>query len=352
MSKILPHPSTAMAYPRTYAAGYSAADRQALCEVIDWLNAGQGAGRANPRTQAGLARATGLSAASISQLLKGSYPSSPGKHLNALTDTIARCRQRVDEKLDGAQVVATSVFKVVQKVCQRARLMRDIGYVSAVVGTGKTTALTFYAENSPGVYLIEGDPDMSAAVFINELVALTHATVAKANKYSNGTKADRYAAVLRALTGTDSLIILDEADKVRDTTLEYLRRLSDKAGIGAVLAGTQRLYPMLANPIAGGRFDQLGSRVGFRSELIESILEKDARLMVEAAFEGEEMELTDEVHHAFWHVCGGSARTLSKLIPNVRDFGLSKGHVLSAELVLAAGQQTMGLKPVRPVGRA
>jgi len=347
MSKVLQHPSAQVAYPKTYAAGYSAADKQSVGEIIAWLNAGQVPGMANPRTQAGLAKATGVSAASISQLLKGSYPSSPGKHLKALTEHVSRCQQREAERLDEGQVVATSVFRVVQKVCKRARLMRDIGYVSAVVGTGKTTALKFYAESSPGVYLIEGDPDMSAAVFINELVALTGATVSKANKYSRGTKADRYAAVVRALAGTDSLIILDEADKVRDTTLEHLRRLSDKAGIGAVLAGTQRLYAMLANPAAGGRFDQLGSRVGFRSELIKSILETDARLMVSAAFDGEDVELTDDIHAAFWQVSGGSARTLSKLIPNVRDFGLRKGHALSAELITAAGQQTMGLRPVR-----
>lgn len=329
-------------YPEKFNEQYDAKAQRDVKFIIDWLNTDEPGSRVQ-RSQIKLGKITNISQTTINQILKGQYPSPVSKHLKIVLDCIDLFNERAEDHIDNIQIVKTTVFQFVTKVCRRAHKYKDFGIVSAYVGTGKTTALKCYAKHASNVYIIEGDPDMNASVMIGELVEMTKATVHKNWNSTYGTKEERYAGVVRALKGTDALIILDEADKVREQTLEYLRRISDKCGVGIVLAGTERLGELVRDP--KGRFGQISSRVGFWPALIQGITLADTRLMLASAFADDDVELNNEVIDAFWQICMGSARVLSKLIPNVRDFGLKKGHKLTPDLVFSTGQQAMGITP-------
>lgn len=327
-----------LVYPEQFTDRYDETDKRNVRRIIDWLNSTP-VDANEERSQIKLGMASDVKQTTINMLLKGQYPSPAKKHLNKIIVYLDREEERSDEKIDA--IVKTSVYKIAIKICKMAHKRKDFGILSAKVGTGKTTALKHYTSITPNVFLVEGDPDMNASVMIDDLIEKTGATFHASNNYTRGTKAERYAGLVRKLIELDALIILDEADKVRAQTLEYIRRISDKAQVGVVLAGTEKLKPMVRD--SHGRFGQISSRVGFWPSLIKAITKNDAKLMVEAAINE---NLTKEVLDAFWQVCDGSARTLSKLIPNVIDFGLKKEYELSAELVFEVGQQAMGLTPV------
>jgi DNA transposition AAA+ family ATPase len=141
---------------------------------------------------------------------------------------------------------------------------------------------------------------------------------------------------------------MDEAETLTEQSLEYIRRLRDIAGIGIVLTGTERLFPMVHDP--RGRFGQISSRVGFWPPVIKSITEEDSVALARSALAGDgvEEQIDDEVLDALWQVCGGSARLLCEaIIPGVRDYGLRRGLALSPGLIFKVGQDVLGFNKRR-----
>lgn len=325
--------------PTTWAASYTDEDQASVALVIEWLNDPAQRGRGWHR--AALARAAGINKGRVHQILAGTYPSSPTAALAAMTNVVQREHDRARHNI-GMVFAPTSVYRLVVAACHRAHLYRNFAVVSAFVGTGKTVSIKRYADEHANTYLLEATPGMTAEVLLTDLVEMTDAVVARTNRHSQGTRAERLRAVIRALKGTDSLLILDEAENTTTQTLEYVRRIRDLAEVGVVLSGSEKLQPMLRDP--RGRFGQISSRVGFWPPVVRGITEEDAHTITRTVL-GERDDLTDEVLDAFWQMCDGSARVLGEdLIPGVRDYGLRKGLELSADLVFQVGQDVLGFK--------
>ena len=331
--------------PTVYVDSYTDDDKALVVEIISWVNEwandATGTGFENRRSQSRLAVAAGLKAPTVNIILNGKYSASPSKFLHKLIDTIHRQNDREAQNIGENPFVETSVYVAVRAACKRAHTYRSFSVVSAFVGTGKTRALKQYAKDHPNCILIEATPSMDSKILLRELVEKCGAIVHKTYSYSQGTKNDMMDAVISKLTGTDKLIILDEADKVNPNTLEYVRRISDKAKVGVVLSGTEELHPMLRDP--RGRFGQISSRVLFWPPVIRSIKEHDAKAIVEAAI-GHEADLTPEIHQAFYEMCDGSARVLAhSLVTGVRDYGLRKGNELTVNMVYQVATKLLGL---------
>ncbi len=326
--------TTNLTAPREYGATYTESDRRLVVSIIEWMNAGNGT-----RSQAKLSRAAGIKATTCSQVLGGKYPSSPTAHLEAMSDYIQREAQRAD----GVHVpwVETSVARTVQYICAQAHRNADIGIVVGWVGVGKTAALRRYRDAHGSALLVEAFPGMTANILLRELVVLTGATVNKSRGSSYGSREEMLYALIKSLRGSDRLLIIDEADHLADTALEYARRLSDLAGVGLVLAGTEKLEPIVKDPL--GRHGQISSRVGFWPTLMKKLKEEDADQLVQGAFAGREPPAS-EVLEAFYAMSAGNTRVLKKLLRNVLETSARKGHAVTAEFVAAVGQQLMGLK--------
>lgn len=342
MAEAIKHIQSAVGVPAAWTDTYTEADKRAVSEIVDWINAGQAhaPGYQHQRSQTKLAKMAKINQTTLNIIIAGKYPSAPTKWLEIAIDTIRRMGDR-ERDVRRTPFVETTVYQAVQAACHRAHLYKNFSVVSAFVGTGKTTAVKQYRDTHANVILVEADPDMNAGVLVNMLAELSNAVVHRSNKYSRGTKAEKMRAIIAALSGTDSLLILDEAETVTTQCLEYVRRISDKAGVGVVLSGTERLKPMIKDP--HGRFGQISSRVSFWPPVIQGITERDAHAITEAAFELDEIDITDEIRNAFWQVCDGSARVLANsLIPGVRDYGLRQGKALTPELIFKVGQELLG----------
>lgn len=318
--------------PSEFAPTYTPEHISSLQATYVWLN------RTGAPTKEWLATATGYASGTLASVLSGKYNANPTKHLKVIQDVIARHDERVAKGIDDDRFVETSTYKLAQVVCDRARTYRNFGVLSAYVGTGKTTALKRYAHDNAGTLLIEADPSMTSSTLLDEIME-------QANIPPVGASRDKkIRAIIKALKGSDRLIILDEAEKVSvsdksNNGLEFLRRISDKAGVGVVLAGTEKLYALIAPE---GVFGQIRSRAPIIPAVIKNITKEDAALLINNALP----QADEATIKTIWSLCRGSARMLCEgLIPAVKDYGIAQDRELNSGLVLAIAKQVMSLLP-------
>ena len=310
------------------AMKYSEADTEAAVrQITGWLKAsGKG------RSKAALARIAGISPAAVSQILAGRYPSDPSAHLEAMTAAV--CREDSRER-DPAEIpyTETSVAKMVRSVIRRAHQDRDFGIFAGRVGVGKTVALRRYATDHPTTaILIEAYPGAGAPVVLRLIAGAVNALITRR------TVADTTAAIVETLRGSDRVILVDEAETLTPQALLHLRRISDAAGVGVVLAGTPGLMALVHDP--DGKFGQITSRIGWWPPLCQSINASDAALLA-AAYLGE--DLAAETQKALWEACQGSARALRNLLRHARRRQAKHDETgLTAELIRRVDRHAMG----------
>ena len=232
--------------------------------------------------------------------------------------------------------IPSSVTRLVWTGCNRARKYKKFSVVTAEVGTGKTRAIKEYAASHSNTVLIESDPNMSPAVFIEDVTTALMINPGKGYQ----SKEKRYRLILEAVADRDVLLIVDEAETVNPNTLHFIRRIHDKGDIGVVLTGTPKLDVLIAPK--GGQFDQIRSRVQFWPELVRGVTREDADAVITSTFE-DLGEIDPKVYSAIWHYSRGSMRVLvESLVPAIRDYGLKK-HDLSADLVHAVAKDILSL---------
>ena len=293
--------------------------------MIGWLNRTR-------RPQTWLARSARINPGTLNQVVKGKYPSSPSKFLAQMLEAINTQNERLGNR--GVPFVETTVYRLAASVFHRARMYQNLGVMTGYVGTGKTTAAREYVQRTPNVYLVECMRNMSASAFLDALVE----KLSLIHEARGGSKERKFLLIVRALKGSESLVIVDEAETVHPETLHYIRRIRDMAQVGIVLMGTEHLLSLIKPE--HGRFDQIRSRVGFWPNTATGITRQDADEVALAAFEEEQPDA--KVLDAMWDVCGGSIRLLvESLIPAIRDYGLRKQRKLDAALVRQVASEAL-----------
>lgn len=285
----------------------------------------------NGFSQSGMAKLARLNDGTFSSVLSGKYPTDPSKHLMKAINAIENFEPSKTHQLDA--VLQTTVFKTVQTACTMARRHKNFAVVSAYVGLGKTMGAKSYAKDDANVHLIEADPTMTTTTLINHLVR-------SLNTVGGRTVAEKFETVVAELKGSDSLIIIDEAETLTPKALHLIRRIRDKAGIGIVLLGTEYLTGIIAPE--HGQFDQIRSRVGFWPQTIQTATREDCEMVCLARLGS---ETSDEVIERLWQYSRGSMRMLSEGLLTAIDT-YRKDRDLTVELVDAIADQALTLKPL------
>lgn len=290
---------------------YTQQDVDRVHRITSWL-------KERELSRSWLSKKAKISSSTISQVLSGKYPSNPASFLQALEAIIDVETERLNDGTPG--YVETSVHKMVTVVCDRTRKHANFGVVCGVVGIGKTRALKEYKKRKPQTLLVEANPQMTAGSLLIEILhQLGRETPHGLDR--------KFNAIVTSLAGTNFLVIVDEAEKLNGTALEYLRRIRDKAGVGVVLSGTQKLHELL-KPTTG-QFDQIRSRISMWPKTIEGISRDDADdLARESLGRDLKTELSDDVLDSLWAYGGGSARMLMEsLVPGLRDYAVGKMEI-------------------------
>lgn len=267
-------------------------------------------------SQSQIAAQLGKSPATINQYLNGKYKGDT----SALDRAVAQLIERHKTKSQEVQTdfVPTPTAKRIIELCAVAHAVSDIYLLIGEAGLGKTMALKEYKENNAGVILLEVDPTYSPKVLLAQLCQ----TLSIINERTNHAMFD---AVVEKLKGSQRLLIVDEAELLNTRSLEILRRIHDRTGIGVVLAGMPRLRANLKG--ARGEFKQLYSRIGLCLDLKDRLPEEDLRALVIASIG--ENECTQELIKA----SNANARRLSKILRGVKRLALINDTEINPALI-------------------
>ncbi len=323
--------------PAVYAAHYTEWDQETCQALAAWIEA------APSRSLAELSRMSGVHRATLSLCVGGRYTSSPTEHLRQALEAVQAQEERAAEVRE-VPFVAGTMYRMLGVAVRRARTYRNFAVVCGAVGTGKTRAARELVRQMPGLCLIQAHSEMSAGALLNELGAQLDTKVPDWASTSV-----KMGSLIKSLRGTSHVLIVDEAETLVPAhrradgrrSLEALRRIRDLAEVGIVLLGTDAIDDVIGT----GHFDQLRSRVGARSPMVNKISREDADAVMRAGLADQGMVLDGPVLDAAWGVCNGSMRVLVEgLIPSLYRDWIGKGKALTAAGVRAVARDVLRLR--------
>lgn len=204
----------------------------------------------NSISQAALARSIGVSAATISQVLKGEYKGDLKGIAQKISSYIGNYTQKPKNETKEGIKTQTRDMKMVKFIIDEAVNEREIGLIYGTPGTGKTTALKHYASTHSNAILIEATVHTTASVLLamlREILGLD----------SSKNLDSQLRAIGKHLGASDRILLVDEADHLPIKALEDLRMIAEFSKTPMVLCGTH----VLLTKLMGIDKKQLHSRV-------------------------------------------------------------------------------------------
>lgn len=206
-------------------------------------------------SQTAVAKAIGISASALSTWLKGLYKGDSDLLETKLSKYLELQAERAESRSSATAraLVKTKTFMIANGFLHRAAVKCHFGLLYGPSGIGKTTAIKAFVQENQGIaILIEADRGYTARTVFLELCGVL-------NLDTKGSVHDLLMRVVERLSGSQRLIIIDEAEHLPYGALELIRRVRDKAKIGIVLVG----MPRLERNIKGdpNHFAQLENRV-------------------------------------------------------------------------------------------
>ncbi|MFA6688845.1 MAG: AAA family ATPase [Sphaerochaetaceae bacterium] len=203
-------------------------------------------------SQAQVAKACGISNATLSYFIKGTYGGDAQSIADKVADFLRIEETREATKCKDGGVIRTSTYVTIHKFLDLVLTHRVAGMLTGDAGAGKTTALKAFAKEHSSVILIEADHGYTARALFDELCA--HLAID-----DRGSLHQKLVRVVDKLLGSGRMIIIDEAEHLPYRALEMIRRVHDKAEVGLALCG----MPRLEKNVQGDRehYAQLYSRI-------------------------------------------------------------------------------------------
>ncbi len=206
-------------------------------------------------TNGQLARMIGVSAGTVSDVLRGKYAGDTGEILRQAEAAISEwynCRSAPAGPRFVMIRIARELFTVVKATSKH----RGIGVVTGPSGCGKTLAQTAVRRlDFPSAVAVEVNPGCaSPRSFLRAMIQAERAASAgitgrrgrRACAEHVYSTAEAFNRIVDRLAGSGRLILIDEADNLRNSTFNVIRQLHDATGCPVVLVGRPPLHAKIS----------------------------------------------------------------------------------------------------------
>ena len=281
------------------------------------------------KTQLQIAKETGISNTLISQFIGGTYKGDNEEVANSIEKYLVLANERL-ENVDNTvfyknlKNTKTSLFavKYAHKNCEVVLLSGD-------AGAGKTTALEYYAKNNTGVIFVTASICTSSPTAILKEIALA------IGKRASGSKGQIEKMLISVLSNSNRLIIIDEADQLTFNAIQAVRNLNDKAHVGILLSGNNKIYNQMVMGARCTEFDQVRTRIFVRPKVSNSYTIEEMQHIfpnVEPKGIGVLLKLAERE----------SLRMAVKLFNAVIELGVNSGDIIKASDLKLVQEQFLG----------
>lgn len=274
-------------------------------------------------SQERVARSIGISGAALSSWIGGKYTGDNKKLNEAVHGYLKLENERQQKRKKGIAFVKTVVSEKIFRVARICHTESELGVACGPSGIGKTCAVKEYASRNKDVILIEADAGYTAKDVFAEIMK-------KLGEYPAGINVMKTMAITR-LKDSGRLIIVDEAENLPFKAIDLLRRVHDKAGVGVLFVGLNRLYEGLISKRTA--YSYVLSRIGVVSRLEPLTADDMKRIIIRALPNGDELAKT------FYEVSRGNARTASKLIFRSQVLADENEMPITADVIRECGRE-------------
>lgn len=300
-----------------------------MTTVIERVNAALAAD--SELTQVQVSKQAGMSEAVLSALMAGTYKGNVERNLAKLEKWLktreesAKTQDLVRGPKDEWLPLPTSVR--IQNVMKTAQALRAWGLVYKGAGVGKTTTARHYQSENSNVWIFTADP------FRNNEMAVLQGLCDQLKIACHGmTRARMSEAIAQRISGTNGLLLIDEAQYLSERILNGIRVLTDDR-IGVVLLGNDVVKTRMSAPRTAVDMNPVWSRVISCLELPTVSREDIASYLSVWGIEDKEV-----VRFAYEKIpqSVGALRSLYRLLQVATSIATSARQTLSLEHIKAA----------------
>jgi DNA transposition AAA+ family ATPase len=205
-----------------------------------------------------VARQIGISPATVSNALVSQYEEDK---LAKISDTMWRKIASWAGYAMTWRTVELPGYKRVMDICRHAQTKGISKAIADEPGSGKTWSLTTYASSNANCYMLACKEHWTVKNFVEKLMQ------ALGMQVFPGTITEKVDAIVEFLNSKQSpLVIIDEADKLKDRAFIIVKTLQDEADTGLVLAGTPYFEIRITRGCKSNKmgYKEIYSRVGGR----------------------------------------------------------------------------------------
>jgi DNA transposition AAA+ family ATPase len=240
-----------------------------------------------------VARESGLSAATISQYLAGTYKGSVAAVERKLAKWLTSRDRRTSltaTAIREAEFFEGPAAMKIMATLEYAQQAGDMASVIGAPGTGKTRTANEYAARNPNCWIATITPSSA-----NVAMTLTEICDVIGIHPENFRGARSMAQIIRMrIRGTHGLLIVDEAQHLTLPAIEEIRSIHDATGIGIALLGSYAFQARVSHERLQARTAQIMSRLGMRISIARPN-DEDVEAMLDA-----------------WHITGKKERDFLK----------------------------------------
>lgn len=278
--------------------------------------------------QAQIARDCDLSTATVSQFLAGNYAGNNDRIAETLSAWLTRYRSNMaganhlNIRLPFSKTSVANLTFEVANICLQSGV---IGLLTGDSGIGKTRSCEEYAAENPGAVIMVKS---HLTYKTKDVFADIHRQLGMAGM---GSIHRMLVEICAKLSGSKRLIIIDESEHLSASTLDEIRQINDRAGVGVLYVGLDRFRAQLRS--MRHEFEYVFNRIRVPAKLGKITL-TDAELLVKST-----LPQANGLCKIFHSVSGGNARTLEMLVFNAIRTAQNNNVDVSEELINAVAHQ-------------